>query len=125
MISSEGNVSAVKEMMTTQLQTMICDRCHATRSQIVDFCQRWHVIELAVFGSVLRDDFHDGSDIDVLVTLAPNHGLSLFDWVDMQQELEALFRRDVDLVDKRGLKNPYRRSEIMNTYQIIYASEQP
>ena len=104
---------------------MISDRCHVTQSQIIDFCQRWHVIEFAMFGSVLRDDFHDGSDIDVLVTLAPNHGLNLFDWIDMQQELEALFRREVDLVDKRGLKNPYRRSEIMNTHQIIYASEQP
>lgn len=111
--------------MTTQLQAMISDRCHVTRSQIVDFCQRWHVIEFAVFGSVLRDDFHDGSDIDVLVTLAPNHGLTLFDWIDMQQELKALFNREVDLVDQRGLKNPYRRSEIMNTRQIIYASEQP
>ena len=45
--------------------------------------------------------------------------------MDMQQELETLFHREVDLVDKRGLKNPYRRSEIMNTRQIIYASEQP
>jgi len=111
--------------MTPQLQTIIRDRCHITRSQIIDFCQRWHIIEFAVFGSVLRDDFRNDSDIDVLVTLASNHGLNLFDWIDMQQELETLFNRDVDLVDKRGLKNPYRRSEIMNTCQIIYASEQP
>lgn len=106
------------------LQTVIRDRCHVTRSQIVDFCQRWKVIEFSVFGSVLRDDFRDDSDIDVLVTLAPNHGLNLFDWIDMQQELESLFKREVDLVDKRGLKNPYRRFEIMNTRQIVYASEQ-
>ncbi|MGV0026796.1 nucleotidyltransferase family protein [Phormidesmis priestleyi] len=51
--------------------------------------------------------------------------MNLFDWMDMQQELENLFKREVDLVDKRGLKNPYRRSEIMNTRQIIYASQQP
>lgn len=76
-----------------------------------------------MFGSVLREDFRDDSDIDVLVTLAPNHGLNLFDWIDMQQELETLFNRKVDLVDKRGLKNPYRRSEILNTRQIIYTSE--
>lgn len=110
--------------MTAQIQTVINDRCHVTRSQIIEFCQRWQVIEFAVFGSVLRDDFRDDSDIDILVTLAPNHGLNLFDWMDMQQELETLFHREVDLVDKRGLKNPYRRSEIMNTRQIIYASEQ-
>jgi len=115
----------VEGTMTTQLQTIMSDRCHVTRSQIIDFCQQWHVIEFAVFGSVLRDDFRDDSDVDVLVNLAPNHGLSLFDWIDMQQALETLFNRDVDLVDKRGLKNPYRRAEIMNTRQIIYASEQP
>jgi uncharacterized protein len=112
-------------MMTAQLEALISDRCHVTRSQIIDFCQRWNLIEFAIFGSVLRDDFRDNSDIDVLVNLAPNHGLSLFDWIDMQQELETLFNREIDLVDKRGLKNPYRRSEIMNTRQIIYASEQP
>ncbi|MBD2462380.1 nucleotidyltransferase domain-containing protein [Oscillatoria sp. FACHB-1407] len=110
--------------MTTELQAMMSDRCHVTRSQIIEFCHRWHVIEFAVFGSVLRDDFRDDSDIDVLVTLAPDHGLNLFDWMDMQQELETLFHREVDLVDKRGLKNPYRRSEILNTRQIVYASEQ-
>ncbi len=54
-----------------------------------------------MFGSVLHDGFRDNSDIDVLVTLAPNHGLSLFNWIDMQQELKALFKREVDLVDKR------------------------
>jgi uncharacterized protein len=110
--------------MTAELQAVMSDRCHVTRSQIIEFCHRWHVIEFAVFGSVLRDDFRDDSNIDVLVTLAPNHGLNLFDWIDMKQELETLFSWDVDLVDKRGLKNPYRCSEIMNTRQIIYASEQ-
>lgn len=111
--------------MTTPLTTVIYDRCKVTRSQIIRFCQHWHIIEFALFGSVLRDDFREESDIDVLVTLAPNHGLNLFDWIDMQQELEDLFKREVDLVDKRGLKNPYRRSEILNTHQVIYASEHP
>jgi hypothetical protein len=114
-----------EEYVAPELQTIINDRCRVTRLRIIEFCQRWHVIEFSLFGSVLRDDFRDDSDIDVLVTLAPNHGLNLFDWMDMQQELETLFHRGVDLVDKRGLKNPYRRSEIMNTRQIIYASKQP
>jgi predicted nucleotidyltransferase len=111
--------------MTTSLTTVMSDRCNVTRSQIIDFCQQWKIVEFALFGSVLRDDFRDDSDIDVSVTLAPNHGLNLFDWMDMQPELENLFKREIDLVDKRGLKNPYRRSEIMNTRQIIYASQQP
>ncbi|MBW4419414.1 MAG: nucleotidyltransferase domain-containing protein [Myxacorys californica WJT36-NPBG1] len=87
--------------MTTPLTTVIYDRCNVTRSQITNFCQRWKIIEFALFGSVLHDGFRDNSDIDVLVTLAPNHGLSLFNWIDMQQELKALFKREVDLVDKR------------------------
>lgn len=57
--------------------------------RIAAFCRRWKVTEFALFGSVLRDDFGPDSDIDVLVELAPNHGLGLFDWVDMIDELRA------------------------------------
>ena len=96
-------------------------RFPASQTQIAEFCQRWSVTEFALFGSVLREDFRPDSDIDVLVTLAPEHGLSLFDWIDMQQELEALLQRKVDLADKRGLKNPFRRAEILATNQVIYA----
>jgi predicted nucleotidyltransferase len=111
--------------MIAKLPTVINQRLKVSPSQITDFCQRWKIVEFALFGSVLRDDFRPNSDIDVLVTLAPDHGWSLFDWVDMQQELEAMFKRKVDLVDKRGLKNPYRRAEILKTHQVMYASKQP
>lgn len=111
--------------MTIQSEAIICDLCHITRSQIIDFCQRWRITEFALFGSILREDFRDDSDIDVLITLAPNHGLNLFDWIDIHQKLKTLFNREVDLVDKRGLKNPYRRAEILNTCQILYTSQQP
>jgi predicted nucleotidyltransferase len=108
----------------TKLQSIIRDRLDVALSQITEFCQRWKIVEFALFGSVLREDFRPNSDVDVLITLAPNHGWSLFNWIDMQQELEAMFQRQVDLVDKQGLVNPYRRAEIMRTYQVIYASEQ-
>jgi predicted nucleotidyltransferase len=108
----------------TKLQSIIRDRLDVAPSQITEFCQRWKIVEFALFGSVLREDFRPNSDVDVLITLAPNHGWSLFNWIDMQQELEAMFQRQVDLVDKQGLVNPYRRAEIMRTYQVIYASEQ-
>jgi uncharacterized protein len=101
------------------------DRIKASSTQIAEFCQRWHIVEFALFGSVLRKDFRPDSDIDVLVTFAPNPGWSLFDWVDMKDELEALFQRTVDIADKEGLKNPYRRHEILQTHQVIYASKQP
>lgn len=93
--------------------------------QIADFCQRWKITEFAFFGSVLRDDFRPDSDIDVLVTFAPNAHRTLFDMVDMQDELEAMFARKVDVVSKRGIersRNYLRRKAILNSAQIIYAA---
>ena len=90
--------------------------------RLLEFCRKWKVAELALFGSVLRDDFSPESDVDVLVELAPNHGLSLFDWVEMIDELKAIFGREVDLVSKRGLRNPFRRHRILTTREIIHAA---
>ena len=101
------------------------DRLTTNPDQLEEFCQRRHIIELALFCSVLRDDFRPDSDIDVLVTFSPDSRWSLFDWVDMKEELEALLGRKVDIADKEGLKNPYRRHEILQTHQVIYASKQP
>lgn len=89
---------------------------------IVAFCHKWKVTEFALFGSVLREDFGPDSDIDVLVELGPNHGLGLFDWVDMIDELRALFGREIDLVSKSGLRNPFRRHEILTTREVIHAA---
>jgi len=111
--------------MITQLESPVNQRIPASPAQIAEFCQRWHITEFALFGSVLRNDFRLDSDIDVLVTFAPAPGWSLFDWVDMKDELETLFERKVDIADKEGLKNPYRRHEILQTHQVIYASKQP
>jgi len=89
--------------------------------RIEAFCKKWKVREFSLFGSVLRQDFGPDSDVDVLVALQPRHGLTLYDWVDMIDELRAIFGRDVDLVAKGGLKNPFRRFEILRTAQVIYA----
>jgi len=86
------------------------------------FCKKWRVKELALFGSVLRDDFRLDSDVDVLVELHPDHGLTLYDWVDMIDELRNIFGRKVDLVAKGGLKNPIRRKEILGTAEVICAA---
>jgi len=91
-------------------------------NQIRDFCAKWRVRELSLFGSVLRADFRPDSDVDVLVELQPDHGLSLYDWVDMIDELKAMFGRDVDLVSKTGLENPIRRAEILRTAEVVYAA---
>jgi uncharacterized protein len=86
------------------------------------FCRKWRVKELSVFGSILREEFGPASDVDVLVDLLPNHGLDLYDWVDMRDELREIFGRDVDLVAKDGLRNPFRRREILRTARVLYAS---
>jgi predicted nucleotidyltransferase len=92
------------------------------KEKIVAFCQRWKITELALFGSVLRDDFRPDSDIDVLVTFAPNCGHSLFDLAQMQEELKTMLVHEVDLVEKDGLRNPFRRHAILNSMEVIYAA---
>jgi len=88
-----------------------------------DFCQRWRISELALFGSVLRDDFDADSDLDVLVVFAPDAGWSLLDHVRMEQELEALLGRSVDLLSRRSVeqsRNWLRRKEILDTAEVVY-----
>ena len=70
------------------------------QEKIAEFCQRWKITEFALFGSVLRDDFRSDSDVDVLVTFAPEADWSLFDHIDMQEELSGLIGRKVDLVSR-------------------------
>jgi uncharacterized protein len=92
------------------------------RKKIAEFCKRWHVAEFSLFGSVLRKDFRPRSDIDVLVVFEPEAQINVFDMAQMQIELETLFGRSVDLVEKAGLRNPYRRSEILKTARVVYAA---
>jgi predicted nucleotidyltransferase len=92
------------------------------RKKIAEFCKRWSITEFSLFGSVLREDFRPDSDIDVLVSIDPNAPISLFDIAQMQIELEKMFKRPVDLVEKESLRNPYRKREILKTAQVIYAS---
>ena len=90
--------------------------------RIRDFCGRWKIAELAVFGSVLREDFHPDSDVDVLVTFAKEAEWSLYDWVDMIAGLREIFGRDVDLLSSHSLRNPYRRHETLRTRETLYAA---
>lgn len=92
------------------------------QEKIAEFCRKWKIREFALFGSVLREDFGPESDVDVLVTLEPDTPWSLFEWVDMIEELKSIFGREVDLVEKTTLRNPFRRYEILNNMQVIYAA---
>ena len=97
-------------------------RIRVPRKKIAEFCKRWKVVEFSLFGPILREDFNPDSDVDVLVTIAPDAQVSLFDMVQMQLELKTIFARDVDLVEKASLNNPYRRREILQTAKRVYAS---
>jgi Predicted nucleotidyltransferases len=104
------------------LEYVVIDRLKVSLDAIAQFCQRWNIVEFALFGSVLRDDFRPDSDVDVLVTYEPSHRLTLSNLLSMQEEIEHLFHRSVDLVEKKQLENPDRRSNILKTYRVIYAS---
>jgi uncharacterized protein len=91
------------------------------RKKIAEFCKRWSITELCLFGSVLREDFRPDSDVDVLVSIDPGAHIGLFELAQMQIELEKIFKRPVDLVEKEALRNPYRKQEILKTAQVIYA----
>lgn len=89
--------------------------------KIVAFCRKWHVKELALFGSVLRDDFRPDSDIDVLVEFEGSYTLQTL--LDMEDELKALFGREIDLLVRHVIEqseNPYRRKGILGSAQVIY-----
>ncbi len=101
---------------------MTLERLNVTPAQLTDFCRRWEVRELALFGSVLRDDFGPQSDVDVLVEFSPDARWSLFDHVRMQDELSELFGRNVDLVTKKGVersRNAVRRRAILEGAQVV------
>jgi hypothetical protein len=93
-----------------------------SNDEIVQFCQRWQIKELSVFGSALREDFRPDSDVDVLVVFAEGARWSLFDLVHAERELEQIFGREVDLVEKKTLDNPFRRHHILSHHEVIYAT---
>ncbi len=97
-------------------------RLGATWEEIPKFCQRWGILELSLFGSILRPDFRPDSDVDVLITFRPDAQWSLVEWVQMRDELKELLGRRVDLLEKRAIRNPFRRRSILNTQRVIYAA---
>jgi hypothetical protein len=93
------------------------------QAEIEAFCQRWQITRLELFGSVLREDFRPDSDIDVLVTFAPDAAWSLFDLVDMKDELTSVFLRPVDILTRKTIErshNHLRRRSIIENASLIY-----
>ena len=94
------------------------------REQIVELCKRYHVQRLELFGSALRDDFQvSSSDLDFLVEFNPlTQGSYADTYLGLQNALESLFNRTVDLVEVLAIQNPYYREEIERTKVLIYAA---
>ena len=91
------------------------------RKKILSLCRRWKIVEFAVFGSVLRKDFRSTSDIDILVSFSKKAKWSLEDLVEIQDELEHIFGREVDIIEEAAIRNPFRRHEILTTKEVLYA----
>ncbi|MCU0565749.1 MAG: nucleotidyltransferase family protein [Oculatellaceae cyanobacterium Prado106] len=94
-------------------------------TQIRELCDRWQITELALFGSVLRDDFKPTSDIDILITFAPEARKGLLTLARIKHELEDLLGRKVDLSTKKSIEqshNKNRSNHILNSAQILYVS---
>ena len=96
------------------------------REEIVEFCRKWTIREMSLFGSVLnRDEFRDDSDVDVLVVFEEGHrdwGPWGSKWEEMTSELEAIFGHKADVVQRKLVKNPFIRHSILTTRRKIYAA---
>ncbi len=93
---------------------------NVNRARLADFCRRHHIRRLALFGSVLRDDFGPESDVDVLVEFEPGHVPGLA-FIEIEAELSELIGRKVDL-STPGFLSPYLRDEVRSQAEVQYAA---
>jgi predicted nucleotidyltransferase len=103
----------------------VFDPTTISKAALAEFCRRWAITELALFGSALREDFGAESDIDMLVSFRSDAHWSLLDHARMEQDLEKLIGRKVDLVTRRAIErsmNHIRRREILSTAKVLYAA---
>ena len=89
------------------------------KEKIEDFFRRWKIKEMAIFGSALREDFGLHSEIDLLVTFSEEAPWSLFDWAEMIEELKKMTGREIDLVDRESIRNPFKRRSILSRMEAI------
>jgi uncharacterized protein len=93
-----------------------------SQETLAGLCRRWRIQELSVFGSVARGSSRVDSDVDLLVTFDPDAPWSTLDLVDLRQELASVFGRNVDLVEERAIRNPYRKPSILRDKSVLYAA---
>jgi hypothetical protein len=106
----------------------IASRIRLDERQIAEYCWRWLIARLELFGSVLRDDFRPESDVDVLVTFQPDANWGLFDHVAMEEELGQFVGRRVDLLTRRSVErsaNAIRPTSILESAVPIFTASEP
>ena len=92
---------------------------------LAEFCSKWRIVRLELFGSALRDDFRPESDIDLLVTFAPDAPWSLLDIVHLEEELSGRLGRKAEIAERSAVEqsaNPFRRKNILGSAQLLYAA---
>ncbi len=107
------------------LPETVGDRLPISKEKLIKICQQWQITEFALFGSVLREDFREDSDIDLLVSFAADAPQGLLTLAKLKHYLEDLLECQVDLVVKAAIEegdNWLRRQEIFNTAVTIYES---
>ena len=103
----------------------VLTRLRVTEDQIAAFCRKWEIVRFELFGSALRDDFDERSDVDALVTFSPSARVSISKLIHMEDELKAMFRREVDVVERNVIEdspNWIRRRSILGSAQLVYAA---
>ncbi len=111
-------------MFPNQLENQITNNLGLSNPQLAQFCQKWGIIELSLFGSILGDQFHQNSDIDILLQFSPNSRQGLLILAKIKHELEIMTGRVIDIAVKESIENSeneIRRQEILNTAKVIYA----
>jgi predicted nucleotidyltransferase len=101
---------------------MVLNNIKIDEDQISAFCRKYGIKQLALFGSILSERFRPESDVDIMVSFLPDHHYSYFDLLDIKNELEDITGRDIDLVEKDSIKNPYRKKTIFSNMRVIYES---
>ncbi|MGI0480223.1 nucleotidyltransferase family protein [Geminocystis sp. CENA526] len=103
--------------------SLIYQRLKIKPQDLIRFCQENFISELAVFGSILRDDFNSQSDIDFLVTYSALAHRGLLEKIRLKEKLEKMCDRTVDLVSKKAIDNSsnwLKKQEILNSAEVIY-----
>ena len=95
-------------------------KLNISKEKVEEFCRRYHISRLSLFGSVLRDDFKENSDVDVLVEFESGHIPGLIRFAGMEIELSKILGRKVDL-NTAGFLSQYFRDEVLSNAEEIYA----